>query len=67
MKPVESSSVSAVGHDPDSKRLTIQFKSGETYHFDGVSEAHYAALVGAKSVGSYFQKHIRNRFKVTKA
>lgn len=67
MKPVESSSISTVGHDPGRKRLTVQFKSGETYHYDGVTADHHAALIGAKSVGAHFQKHIRNRFKATKA
>lgn len=67
MQPVKSSSIEAVGHDPDRKRLSVRFKSGETYHYDGVTADHHASLIGAKSVGTHFQQHIRNRFKATKA
>ncbi len=67
MKPVESSSIAAVGHDPGRRVLSIRFKSGETYHYQDVGEDVHAALIGAKSVGSHFQKHIRNRFKAIKA
>lgn len=67
MKPVESRSIAAVGHDPGRRVLSIRFKSGETYHYQDVGEHHHAALIGAQSIGAHFQKHIRNRFKGTKA
>ncbi|VIO73884.1 KTSC domain-containing protein [Bradyrhizobium ivorense] len=67
MKPVESSSIEAVGHDPDRKVLTVRFKNGSTYEYHGVTVDHHTDLMGAKSVGGHFSQHIRNRFKATKA
>ncbi|NEU94802.1 KTSC domain-containing protein [Bradyrhizobium uaiense] len=67
MKPVKSSTIEAVGHDPDRKVLTVRFNSGATYTYEGVSADQHSALMGAKSVGTHFSQHIRNRFKATKA
>ena len=66
MTPVKSSTIEAVDHDPARKVMTVRFKSGATYTYHGVGADHYAALIGAKSIGTHFSQHIRNRFKATK-
>jgi hypothetical protein len=66
MTPVKSSSVAAIDHDPATKALTVQFHNGGMYRFDGVSPDQHAKLMGADSIGSHFQRHIRTKFKGVK-
>jgi hypothetical protein len=66
MTPVKSESLAAVAHDPATKTLTVQFKNGSKYAYQGVSSAHHAALMRADSIGTHFQKNIRSVFKATK-
>lgn len=63
LKPVTSSNIKAVGYDPSSKALHVQFKSGQTHRYDDVSPEKHAALMAADSVGSHFHQHIRNSHK----
>jgi hypothetical protein len=63
MTPVKSASIAAAGHDPATQTLTVQFKSGETYHYAGVSADQHSKLMAADSVGSHFQSNIRQKFK----
>lgn len=67
MKPVDSSNVAAVGYEPDSNVLHVQFKNGGRYSYEGVSPAHHEDLIGAKSVGSHFYNHIQGKFPHAKA
>lgn len=66
MTPVKSESIAAIAHDPVTKVLTVQFKNGGVYRYDGVSSDHHAELMRADSIGSHFQKNIRSAFKATK-
>lgn len=66
MKPVKSSSIEAIGHDPVNKSLIVQFKNGGMYRYDGVSVDHHAKLMDSDSVGTHFQKHIRAKFNGVK-
>ena len=66
MKPVDSSNVAAVGYEPDSNVLHVQFKNGGRYRYQGVSPAHHEDLIGAKSVGSHFYNHIAGKFSGAK-
>ena len=61
MRPVKSSNIDAVGHNASDRRLTVKFKNGTQHTYDNVSREDYDALVNAKSVGSHFAQHIRNR------
>ena len=63
MKPVQSSNIDAVGYDPDTREMRIQFKGTGTYAFRGISAEQHRALVNAQSVGGHFAAHIRPRFK----
>ncbi|VFR20255.1 hypothetical protein ANDO1_1725 [plant metagenome] len=64
LKPVQSSQIAAIGHDPATSRMAIRFadkagKRGALYHYSGVSADVFAALAGAESVGSHFYRHIK--------
>lgn len=63
MRRVESSNIKAVGYDPATKRLRVEFGSGSTYEYSGVSATTHEGLVGAESVGKYFHRHVRGAHK----
>ncbi len=71
LTPVESSQIAAIGHDPATNTLAIQFKSGAApvYHYANFSADDFNAFMGAKSIGSHFSKHIKaapDRFPYTR-
>ncbi len=74
MIPVSSSQISAIGYDPDTKKLRIQFADrtkrndvvvpGQLYEYDSVPPEAHAALMAADadeklSVGTHFGLLIR--------
>lgn len=59
MEAIDSSQIVALGHDPETNRLAVQFKSGGIYYYGGVDASLYGALRHAKSVGQFFHQHIR--------
>lgn len=61
--PVESSNVKAIGYDPNTRKLEIEFNSGEVHEYSDVAPGMHKALMGARSIGGYFHQHIRNRHK----
>lgn len=66
MTPVKSGSIESVGHDPATGILSVKFKSGQTYQYEGVSADHAAKLTGAESIGRHFMEHVRGSFKAVK-
>jgi len=56
---VESSHIQAVAYDDSTMTLGIRFKDGGDYHYDGVPERVYAGLMSARSVGGYFDRHVK--------
>lgn len=64
LTPVESSQIHAIGHDPESNTLAIQFKSkggpGAVYHYANFPTEKFAAFSGSGSIGSYFGQNIKN-------
>lgn len=61
LHPVESSQVKAIGHDPATNTLAVQFTHGlgSIYHYPGVTAEQHQAFVGAKSIGKHFGQHIK--------
>lgn len=47
---------------PDTQELTIEFVTGRRYVYSGVPEADVQAFRAAFSKGTYFNRHIRDRF-----
>lgn len=61
---VSSSQIEALGHDPATNTLAIQFKGkgdkpGSIYHYANVTPDLFEAFKGAKSIGSHFYAHIK--------
>jgi hypothetical protein len=59
-----SSLLDSVGHDAESQTMQIRFKArgdtrGALFRYSNVSGEDFAALVGAESVGSHFQRNIK--------
>ncbi len=62
-QPVTSSNIKSIGYDGVSETLEIEFNNGGIYEYAGNSEAVYSALMKAESHGSYFHRHIREKYR----
>lgn len=65
-QPVSSSNIRSIGYDSKSQTLEIEFHSGNVYRYFDVPESIYNALMSASSHGSFFHRHIKDRFRWTK-
>jgi len=63
LHPVESSNIAAVGHDPDTNRMVVQFKNGGLYEYPDVPVSEYQLLMSAESVGRYYSANIRGKYE----
>ena len=63
MISVSSRAISAVGYDPASRRMKIEFKQGKTYDFCNVPEHIFNGLLSASSKGTYYNDYIRDRYQ----
>jgi KTSC domain len=57
--PVSSSNLRAVGYDPATRVLEVEFLDGGAYQYSGVPASVYAGLMSASSHGSYFDQHVK--------
>ncbi len=62
MVRVDSSNVAAVGHDPETQELYVEFLSGSTYMYAGVDHQTFEELRDAPSVGSFLNRVIKPNF-----
>jgi hypothetical protein len=60
---VSSSAISAIGYDASTMRMKINFVQGHTYDYCRVPESVYKGLLSARSKGSYYNDHIRDRYQ----
>lgn len=65
LTPVASSQIAAIGHDPSTNTLAIEFASktgghGSIYHYASFTREGYDAFSSAESIGSHFYKFIKN-------
>ena len=64
LKPVTSSNLAAWGYDPLTGLFAAQFNgSTDLHHYEGVPVEVAAGMDEAESVGSYFAKNIKAKFK----
>ena len=63
MKGVKSSNIKAIGYEPTTRELHVEFNDGAKYIYDDVSPEHHAALVAAPSHGKHLAKNIVGKFK----
>lgn len=54
-----SSQVSKVKYNTESKVLTVTFKTGKSYEYYEVSQFEWEGLLSAESVGKYLNSHIK--------
>lgn len=59
---VESTTLAKVAYDATDQVLWLQFHSHAVYCYFGVPVAVYRALIGAASMGTYFNRYIRLQF-----
>lgn len=65
MTPVEGSSqVAALGYDPETHNLAVQFvdSPGKTYVYSDVEPATYSEMTAAESKGSFFYRNIKGKY-----
>jgi hypothetical protein len=59
MNEVKSSAIKAVGFDPRTREMAVEFTSGDIYLYEGVSLIDFAELMNAQSKGVYFHHNIK--------
>lgn len=59
MHPVSSSQIAAIGYDPGSNRMRVQFHSGGIYEYENVDDEMHKRILSSKSQGSAFHKFIK--------
>jgi hypothetical protein len=59
MIPVSSSNLAAIGYEPETAVLRIQFLNGGTYLYHGVPLETYEGLLNAGSKGQYFDQFVK--------
>lgn len=66
LTPIKSSQLAAIGHDPLTNTLAIQFKSksksstGSIYHYQNFTTEHFNEFKNAESFGSHFKQKIKS-------
>jgi hypothetical protein len=65
--PVKSSTLRAVGYDPEKKILEVEFNNGGVYQYFGVDKDIYDRLSAAQSAGKFFSSEIRGKYSTAKA
>jgi len=63
----DSSFIHHIAWDSSTSVLAVLFRSGSLWLYENVSLETYDELVTSSSVGSYFNKHVRDIFLSTKA
>ncbi|CAM3720491.1 KTSC domain-containing protein [Rahnella victoriana] len=63
---VVSSNILSIGYDPNTDTLEIEFLNGGIYEYYNVSQDIHIELMNAPSIGSYFNRNIRNNFPTQK-
>jgi hypothetical protein len=67
MVPVpNSSNIHAVGYDPATMIMRVQFKNGSTYTHADVPPERHAEFMQAASKGSHYHNNFRSKYNVKK-
>jgi len=64
--PVSSSNLAAIGYDPDTGSLEVEFTNGSVYEYKNVPLLVYEELMKASSHGAYLNREIKNAFACEK-
>ena len=60
---VKSASLRSVGYDPRRCTLEVEFQQGRVYRYFEVPAAAHSRLVNARSIGAYFNRHIKPAYR----
>lgn len=63
---VSSSNIAAIGYDPDSQTLEIEFTNGAVYQYFGVPPDEHDGFMNADSKGKYLHANIKSRYSYGK-
>jgi hypothetical protein len=63
---VKSSQLAQVSYNEDTRILSIIFHNGTRYDYYDVPKDVYDSLMSSSSIGSYFTKNIKFKFKYSK-
>jgi hypothetical protein len=61
-RAVESSVIRSVGYERETATLEVEFHSEKVYRYFAVPHAVYDGLMGAESVGAFFNQRVRDRY-----
>lgn len=62
-KSIESTLAKSAGYDKELALLEVEFHNGGVYQYPGVTPEEAETLMGAKSFGGHFLKHIKPKYK----
>lgn len=62
MDIVQSTNVGKIGYNPDKKVMTVEYKNGFVYSYDGVPQEIYNAAKASESTGSYISRNVKGRY-----
>lgn len=62
MISVYSSAISAIGYDPITQKMNIQFRNSGTYTFCRVPSYIFESFFSANSKGKYHDQYIRDHY-----
>lgn len=62
MIKVDSTAISHIGYDKDTKQMKITFKSSGTYDYCRVPENVFEAFKNASSIGTHYSKYIKDKY-----
>ena len=65
-KLVSSSNLHSVGYNPTTETLEIKFHKSGVYQYFNVPNSIYDKLMSASSKGTFFDNHIKERFRYRK-
>jgi hypothetical protein len=62
--PISSKILKTIGYDSARLMLEVKFRiTGKVYAFYDVTKEEFSRLISAKSIGNYFNAHIKRRFQ----
>jgi len=64
--PVQSSNLAAIGYNPDTAILEVEFLNGSIYEYKNVPQGVYDEFISASSHGSYFNREISKNYPYEK-
>jgi YD repeat-containing protein len=57
-----SGMITQLAYDESSKRLTLTFAKGGTYHYSDVPKSQFEAMLNSESVGKHYHAHIKGKY-----